>query len=279
MITDAHHHLWNYSPDAYPWIGDGMDVLKNNFLPADLHAVTTPAEVTKTVAVQARQNLGETRWLLDLAATDPVISGVVGWLPLTHPQKLAAALAELASNPLLKGVRHVVQDEPDDAFILGDDFNHGVAQLHGHGLVYDILIYSRHLPNTTTFIDRHPGQAFVLDHIAKPVITASGRDDAWFTGIRELAKRPNLTCKLSGVVTEVRDPGCPPELVHPYLDAALDAFGPSRLMLGTDWPVCLLKTTYAEWVDTVLTLVSTLSPDEQAQILHNTADQTYRLGI
>lgn len=254
-----------------------MDVLKNDFLAAELHAVTTPASVTKTVAVQARQTLGETRWLLGLAAADPVVSGVVGWLPLTQPQQLADALGELASNPWLKGVRHVVQDEPDEAFILRDDFNHGVAQLAAHGLVYDILIHSRHLGNTLAFVDRHPHQPVVLDHIAKPVITAAHRDEPWFTNIRELARRPNVTCKLSGAVTEVRDPGWSPDLIRPYLDTALDAFGPSRLMLGTDWPVCLLKTTYAEWVDTVRDLVSDLSPNEQSQILRQTADRTYRL--
>ena len=274
MILDSHHHLWRYDPARLPWIGDGMPALKRDYGAADLEAAIAGTGVERTLLVHAQQNVEETDWMLEIARAHPRIAGVVGWVPLVDPG-VEATLARLAADPHLRGVRHIVHDEPDERFILRDDFNRGVARLRGFGLVYDVLIFAAHLPHAIAFVDRHPDQPFVVDHVAKPTIRASAFDRAWAEGLRELARRPHVTCKLSGMVTEVRDPGWSPGLLQPYLDVALEAFGPSRLMFGTDWPVCRLKCEYAEWVEAVRAFVAPLSPGEQAAILGGTAQRVY----
>ena len=274
MILDSHHHLWRYDPARLPWIGDGMPALKRDYGAADLEAAIAGTGVERTLLVHAQQNVEETDWMLEIARAHPRIAGVVGWVPLVDPG-VEATLARLAADPHLRGVRHIVHDEPDERFILRDDFNRGVARLRGFGLVYDVLIFAAHLPHAIAFVDRHPDQPFVVDHVAKPTIRASAFDRAWADGLRELARRPHVTCKLSGMVTEVRDPGWSPGLLQPYLDVALEAFGPSRLMFGTDWPVCRLKCEYAEWVEAVRAFVAPLSPGEQAAILGGTAQRVY----
>lgn len=233
--------------------------------------------VHRAIAVQAQQNVDETRWLLATAAQHPAIAGVVGWVPLVNDD-VERVLDELVPDRRLRGVRHIVHDEPDDRFILRDDFNRGVARLRGYGLVYDVLIFARHLPYAIAFVDRHPDQPFVLDHIGKPVITAARFDDDWARGFRELARRPHVTCKLSGIVTEVRGPSWSLDLIRPYVEVALEAFGPSRLMFGTDWPVCRLRCEYGEWVDAVKTLIGGLSEAERAAILGGTAARVYGLA-
>jgi L-fuconolactonase len=274
VILDSHHHLWRYDPARLPWIGDGMPALKRDYGAADLEAAIAGTGVERTLLVHAQQNVEETDWMLEIARAHPRIAGVVGWVPLVDPG-VEATLARLAADPHLRGVRHIVHDEPDERFILRDDFNRGVARLRGFGLVYDVLILAAHLPHAIAFVDRHPDQPFVVDHVAKPTIRASAFDSAWADGLRELARRPHVTCKLSGMVTEVRDPGWSPGLLQPYLDVALEAFGPSRLMFGTDWPVCRLKCEYAEWVEAVRAFVAPLSPGEQAAILGGTAQRVY----
>jgi len=274
VILDSHHHLWRYDPARLPWIGDGMPALKRDYGAADLEAAIAGTGVERTLLVHAQQNVEETDWMLEVARAHPRIAGVVGWVPLLDPG-VEATLARLAADPHLRGVRHIVHDEPDERFILRDDFNRGVARLRGFGLVYDVLIFAAHLPHAIAFVDRHPDQPFVVDHVAKPTIRASAFDRAWADGLRELARRPHVTCKLSGMVTEVRDPGWSPGLLQPYLDVALGAFGPSRLMFGTDWPVCRLKCEYAEWVEAVRAFVAPLSAGEQAAILGGTAQRVY----
>ena len=274
MILDSHHHLWRYDPARLPWIGDGMPALKRDYGAADLEAAIAGTGVERTLLVHAQQNVEETDWMLEIARAHPRIAGVVGWVPLVDPG-VEATLARLAADPHLRGVRHIVHDEPDERFILRDDFNRGVARLRGFGLVYDVLIFAAHLPHAIAFVDRHPDQPFVVDHVAKPTIRASAFDRAWAEGLRELARRPHVTCKLSGMVTEVRDPGWSSGLLQPYVDVALEAFGPSRLMFGTDWPVCRLKCEYAEWVEAVRAFVAPLSAGEQAAILGGTAQRVY----
>jgi L-fuconolactonase len=274
---DAHHHLWNYEPAAFPWISDAMPLLRRAYDVPDLLAAIAGTGVNGTVAVQAQQAIAETDWLLALAHDHPVIRGVVGWVPLVEP-RVEAHLDRLAAHPRLKGIRHIVHDEPDDGFVLREDFNRGVSALEGYGLVYDVLIFARHLANAIEFVDRHPRQPFVVDHIAKPVIRGERFDEAWARGLRALAERPHVTCKLSGVVTEVRDPAWSLDLIRPYVDVALEAFGPSRLMFGTDWPVCRLRAEYASWVQAVETLLAPLGADEQAQVWAGTATRVYRLG-
>jgi L-fuconolactonase len=274
VILDSHHHLWRYDQVRLPWISDRMPALKRDYGAADLEAALAGTGVDRTLLVHAQQNVEETEWMLEVARAHPRIAGVVGWVPLVEAD-VETVIARLAADPRLRGVRHIVHDEPDDRFILRDDFNRGVSRLRAFGLVYDVLIFARHLPHAIAFVDRHPDQPFVVDHVAKPTIRAAAFDRAWADGLRELARRPHVTCKLSGMVTEVRDPGWSPALLQPYVDVALEAFGPSRLMFGTDWPVCRLKCEYAEWVDAVRAFVAPLSPDERAAILGGTAQRVY----
>lgn len=275
MIIDAHHHLWRYAPDLYPWISPGMGILQRDFLADDLLDEMEIAGVDGAVVVQARQDSAETEWLLELAHATPEILGVVGWVDLLA-QDLERALERLSQNPWLVGVRHVLQDEPDDRFMLRDDFNRGIDRLSEFGLVYDILIYSHHLEPAQAFVDRHPNQPFVVDHIAKPPIR-DGEIERWRRALRELARREHCFCKLSGLVTEADWASWTEEQLRPYLDTALEAFGPERLMFGSDWPVCLLACDYGGWYQMVRTFTSPLSSTEQERIFGGTVLEVYNL--
>ena len=272
---DAHHHLWKYTATEYGWISGEMGVLRRDFLPSDLRREMAPAGVDGAVTVQARQTLEETRWLLELAAENPFLRGVVGWAPLASPD-LPRYLTEFAAHPRLKGLRHVIQDEPDDAFILREDFNRGVSALAATGLVYDILIHERHLPFAIQFVDRHPNQVFVLDHLAKPLIRQRVISP-WRERLKELAERPNVYCKVSGMATEADWSQWTADDLRPYFDAALESFGPDRLLAGSDWPVCLLASGYSRWWQTLAGLVAGLSGAEQQKILGENAIRIYRL--
>ena len=272
MRVDSHHHLWRYTPEEYGWIDESMAILQRDFLPPDLEREATIIDAT--IAVQARQTLEETRWLLSLAAQSSLIQGVVGWAPIAA-NDFPATLETLRRNPLLKGLRHVVQTE-HDGFLDDPSFNRGVAALLPTSLVYDLLIFARQLPEATRFVDRHPHQSFVLDHIAKPDIKANAFA-SWNQAIRELARRPNVTCKLSGMVTEADWHTWSPEQLQPYFDTVLEAFGPSRLMFGSDWPVLTVASTYSRWVETVATWLAPLTPTERAAIEGETATRVYQL--
>ncbi|TWT84172.1 Amidohydrolase [Planctomycetes bacterium CA13] len=276
MLIDSHHHLWKYSPEEYTWISADMPILRHDFMAAELQRVASESGIDGFVSVQARQSLEETDWLLGIAQSEPLIRGVVGWVPLASPE-ITAILDHYANSPVLKGVRHVVQDEPDDRFLLGNDFNQGIALLAERKLVYDILVFARQLPRVIEFVDMHPNQTFVLDHIAKPTIAKKQFDNAWETNLRELAKRENVSCKFSGVVTEVRDPSWDTESLRCYFDVTLEAFSAKRLMFGSDWPVCLLKTDYDAWLRTVREWTSQLSADEQNDFYANNANRIYSL--
>lgn len=289
MLIDAHHHLWQYSPNEYGWINEQMQVLRRDFLAADLRGIAQAVGVDGFVSVQARQSLKETETLLEIAQQDPLVLGVVGWVPLATDD-LCNHLDRLCQSPWLKGVRHVVQDEPDDRFLLDEAFNRGVAELERYDLVYDVLIYARQLPAAIEFADMHPTQPLVLDHIAKPTINVSQFDHTWEAHFRELAKREHVTCKFSGVVTEIcqatasgEQAGQPEDWsidqIRRYWDVALEAFTPKRLMFGSDWPVCLLRTPYDRWVNTVRQLAESLSPDEQADLFAGNAISAYNLQI
>jgi L-fuconolactonase len=276
MRVDAHHHLWQYTPEEYGWIDDAMQVLRRDFLSADIEREARAAGVDATVAVQARQTVEETAWLLQLAAQSKWIRGVVGWLPIASDD-FPAALEHFDAGPLLKGLRHVVQAEPD-GFLDGAEFNRGIAALGGTGLVYDILIFARQLEEATRFVDRHPQQVFVLDHIAKPAI-AEGEIAQWSRDIRELARRDNVVCKLSGMVTEADWTQWSPQLLQPYFETVLEAFGPARLMVGSDWPVLTVACSYTRWWQTIAEWIAPLSANERTQIESGTAIRTYRLGM
>jgi L-fuconolactonase len=275
-MIDAHHHLWKYSAAEYGWISPEMKALRRDFLPEDLEKLMHHFGIAGTVAVQARQSLEETGWLLDLASRHEIIRGVVGWVPLTDGAKVRPHLERFAANRKLRGVRHVIQDEADPRYILREDFNAGVKMLPEFGLRYDILIFERHLPAAIQFVDRHPKQVFILDHVAKPRIRERIRSP-WDRNMRELAKRPNVYCKLSGMVTEADHQRWTPADLQPYLDVALASFGPKRLMYGSDWPVMLLAGDYVRWYDVVRRAIEKLSAVEQERIMGGTAIEAYGL--
>jgi len=273
-VIDAHHHLWRYSSAEYGWIDDSMTILRRDFLPAELLVEIANAGVDGAIVVQARQTNEETNWLLEIARSCEAIRGVVGWSPIAAPDS-AASVDALAAEPKLVGLRHVVQAEPD-GFLDSADFNRGIHALHGTGLVYDLLIVQRQLEEAIRFVDRHPQQIFVLDHIAKPKI-AAGEIEPWHTRIKELSKRGNVLCKISGMVTEDSWKHWSIDSLHPYLDAVVEAFGANRLMAGSDWPVCLLATSYARWWQVLRQFFAACSEDERAQIFGVTATSTYDL--
>ena len=273
---DAHHHFWRYDPAEYGWIGENMRLIQRNFFPLDLKKEIDTSGINGAISVQARQNLEETRWLVQHAEHHDFIKGVVGWVPLSHPD-LERLLPTVAGHPNLRGVRHVLQDEPDGNYMLRDDFNRGIRSLKPYHLTYDILIFERHLPQTIRFVDCHPDQVFVLDHMGKP----RAKDNMlspWRENIMELAKRPHIYCKISGLVTEADWTRWTAETLRPYFDSVLEAFGPQRLMFGSDWPVCLVATTYEGWVQTVSTWIAELSQKEQSRIWSGTAVEAYRLS-
>jgi L-fuconolactonase len=275
-IIDSHHHLWRYSEEDYGWIGPEMAVLQRDFLPVELEREMGGAGVAGSVAVQARQSVEETRWLLECAEKSAAIRGVVGWLPIAA-LNFTEILAEFRRFKALKGLRHVIQDEPYDDFILGERFNAGVAALKGTGLVYDILIHERHLPQAAEFVARHPDQVFVLDHLAKPEIRA-GELEPWKRNLATLASHKNVYCKVSGMVTEANWTRWSLDDLRPYLDAALEAFGPERLMAGSDWPVCLVSSGYERWWETLREWAECLDEAGRDAFFGETAKRVYRLG-
>lgn len=241
LRLDAHQHFWRYGATQYPWIPPGSP-LQRDWLPADLAVLQAPLGLDGSIVVQARQSLAESNWLLGLADADPRIRGVVGWVDLRSPD-VGRDLARLARHPKFVGVRHVVQDEPEDDFILGTAFMEGIRRLRDFDLAYDILIFPGQLPATLRFVERFPDQPFVLDHIAKPHIK-EGSLQPWADQIKALARFPNVVCKVSGMVTEADHAGWKPADFTPYLEVVMEAFGPGRLMFGSDWPVCRLAASY-----------------------------------
>jgi L-fuconolactonase len=277
VCIDAHQHLWRYLPPGPEWMADGMEGLRRDFLLDDLRLVTAEAGVTGTIVVEAERTVEETRWLSRVAGSDSLICGVVGWAPLTSPAVISE-LEHIASLPKMKGIRHPLHDEADDQFVLRDDFNLGIAALKLFDLRYDILIFEKHLPQTIQFVDRHPDQVFVLDHVAKPCI----RDrvlSPWRENIRELARRGNVYCKVSGMVTEADWHTWSEASLSPYIETALEAFTPKRIMFGSDWPVVNLASSYRRWMDTVRAAIAQLSATERERILAGTAVEAYGLAV
>ena len=277
MRIDAHQHFWSYSAAEYPWIEKGMERLAHDHLPADLAPLAAAEGIAGTVAVQARQSLEESRWLLELSDANPLIRGVVGWVDLrgTHVED---QLREVAEHPKFVGVRHVVQDEPDPRFLLGESFLHGIGKLATFGLTYDLLLYPQQLPAAAEFVGRFPEQPFVLDHLAKPRIKA-GELDPWRRDLKALAAHGNVLCKLSGMVTEADWQGWKRADFTPYLEVALETFGPKRLMIGSDWPVCTLAAEYADVVGIVTDFLAPLVEAEREAILGGNATRFYSLPV
>jgi L-fuconolactonase len=269
---DAHQHFWRYSPQTHGWINDAMAVLKRDFLPADLAPLLKRRGYDGCVAVQAETAVSESHWLLDLAERDPFIRGVVGWVDLCAPD-VAATLAPLARRPKLRGIRHIVQGEADD-FMTRADFQRGIAALAPLGLTYDILIYHRQLPAALALVERFPQQPFVVDHVAKPDIKA-GLRHPWAPQLRALARHPNVFCKASGMVTEADWHLWSPAQLEYYLDVVFEAFGPERIMIGSDWPVCILAADYDRTMAVVEEYVARLPAAAQEAVLGGTAVRFY----
>lgn len=276
MRLDAHQHFWKYSAAEYDWISESMAGLKRDFLPQDLKPLLEAEGFDGSVAVQARQSVEETRWLLELAGQNEIVKGVVGWVDLRSPD-LDAQLERFAGNPKLVGVRHVVQDEPDDEFMSRPEFRRGIARLAEYGLTYDVLIYVKHLPAALKLVRAFPEQRFVLDHIAKPQI-AEHRTEPWESGIRELARSENVWCKVSGMVTEARWREWKAEDFRPYLDVVMSAFGPGRIMIGSDWPVCTVSAGYGATMRLVKDYIRELSASEQEAILGGNCASFYGIS-
>ena len=275
MTIYAHQHFWRYDPVQYLWIPPGSP-LHGDRLPEDLAPLLAAAGIDGTVAVQARQSMEESRWLLGLADESPLIKGVVGWVDLRSPE-VDRDLAELAVHPRFRGVRHVAQDEPDD-FLRGAAFQRGLARLAAHGLTYDLLIYPRQLAAAIDLVRAFPEQPLVLDHLAKPPIKA-GALSPWREAIRELAAFPHVHCKVSGMVTEADHRAWQLSDLRPYLDVVHEAFGPARLMYGSDWPVCLLAADYARQHAATAAYFGGLSAEERAGIFGANAARFYGLRL
>jgi len=276
MNIDSHQHFWKYHPAHQVWMTDQMAVLRRDYLPEELWPLLQAAQFDGSIAVQARQMVEETEWLLRLADEHAFIQGVVGWVDLRSPN-LRAQLERYARNPKLVGVRHVVHDEPDDEFMLRPEFRRGIAQLREFNLAYDLLLFPRHLSAAVKLAGEFPNQQFVLDHIAKPAIRA-GLTSPWREDLQRLAEFPNVACKLSGLVTEAKWKQWQPDDFHPYLDIVFAAFGTHRLMTGSDWPVCTLSGNYVSTMRIVTDYVQQFPTGIQADLLGGNCARCYHLN-
>jgi L-fuconolactonase len=276
--VDAHHHIWDLNVREQTWmVGPELDPIRRNFSIDDLLPQAEAADVTATVLVQTVGLVDETVEFLQVAASNDLVAGVVGWVDLTYAD-VSSTLAELLERPdglYLKGIRHQVHDEPDVDWLLRPDVQRGLSAVADAGLVYDLLTKPPHLPAAVETARALPELSFVVDHISKPVIGEAL--DPWAADLRRLAALPNVTCKLSGMVTEAPWDTWKPTDLQPYADVVLDAFGPDRVMFGSDWPVCLLAATYADVVETAETLTTTLTSTERASVFTTTATRTYNL--
>ena len=272
---DAHVHFWRHNASEYGWIDDSMAALQRDFLPEEAAGEMRAAGIDACIAVQTRQTLEETRWLLALAGQHAFIAGVVGWVDL-RAADLDAQLEAVTTHPKLVGIRHIVQAEPDD-FLLGDTFRRGVARLARHGLTYDILVYARQLRAAIDFAEALPDQRLVLDHLGKPDIR-NGAFDGWRRDLDRLAALPNVCAKLSGLVTEADWRHWTVASLHRYINAALDSFGPERLMIGSDWPVCTVAGEYGDVLDVVRSALAGRPPAERDAVLGGTAQRFWNLS-
>jgi len=275
MRIDAHQHFWKYDPWVYSWINEDMSRIRKDFLPADLAPILKEHHMDGCIAVQARQIEEETHFLLDLARNHTFIKGIVGWINLLADD-LEERLSEYADQPLLKGFRHSLQDEADPAFILQPRFQKGLRLLQKYNFTYDLLIKPPQFQATIKSLDSYNEMPMVLDHMAKPLIK-SGEIKSWRKDIWALAKNERVFCKLSGMVTEADWQNWKYEDLVPYLETVLEAFGPDRLMYGSDWPVCLVAGDYKNILAVVERFVQTLSAEEQKKIMGTNAAHFYHL--
>ena len=276
MIIDSHQHFWQPGRFDYPWMNSSLGVLYRDYLPDQLEPILAQNGVSKTVLVQASNSMEESRWLLQLAADYPFIAGVVGWVDLMADD-VDRQLDELTALPKFKGVRHLVESEPADDWLVQPQVLRGLKRLSTYGVAYDLLVHTRHLKHIQKVVDACPGLKLVIDHMGKPPI-ASGEIETWRQELRQVAANEQINCKLSGLVTEANWTSWTTSDLRPYVDCALELFGSSRLLFGSDHPVCLLAASYERVLECFRELLNELSGDEQVKIFGGNAAQFYGLN-
>lgn len=279
MIIDAHQHFWKLDlPFDYAWLREPQhEPICRDYTPETLLPHLQATSVDRTVFVQTQHNLAESQWVLELAKKFPFLAGVVGWVDLAS-EHCEQQLLELKQDPLFVGVRHITQGEPDENFIIRPEVVRGLKVLQKHGVPFDLLFYVQHLKHAPTLAEMLPELPMVVDHLSKPRIRTQEIDN-WRHDIQAAARYPNMYCKLSGMVTEASWDSWQVNDLEPYVNTVLEAFGPSRCMFGSDWPVCELAGSYEDVVGALRTLISKLSPSEQDQILCQTAVRFYNLKV
>jgi len=274
-MIDAHQHFWQLGRFDYPWMSEDLGVLYRDYLPHDLAPILQENHITQTVLVQASNSVAESRWLLDLADANNFIGGVVGWVDLTSSD-IDPQLDELFSHPKFKGVRHLVESEPNDDWLVQPEVLSGLQKLSARGLTYDLLVHTRHLKHVPLIAETCPDLALVIDHLAKPPI-ARNEINEWSQAFRPLARYPNINCKLSGLVTEANWHSWQADDLRPFVDCALECFGVDRMIFGSDWPVCLLAATYDRVLDSCQEILQNLSDIDREKIFATNAAKFYRL--
>ena len=275
-MIDAHQHFWQVGRFDYPWMSSDLGVLYRDYLPRDLAPILNASDVDRTVLVQASNSVAESRWLLALADANDFIAGVVGWVDLRSAD-VDSQLAELTSKPKFKGVRHLVESEPDDAWLVQPTVLSGLQRLAAHNLSYDLLVHTRHLPYVPRVAAECQTLSLVIDHLAKPPI-ARNEIKEWANALKPVAAYPNVHCKLSGFVTEANWSSWQVNDLRPYVDYALELFGPERMMFGSDYPVCLLAATYERVLASFQELLKDLSDSDRDKIFSRNAAKFYRLN-
>jgi len=273
LIVDSHQHFWQVGRFDYPWMSPEVELLYRDYLPPALEPVLKRNGVDKTILVQASNSLEETRWLLSLAEGNPFIGGVVGWVDLRSAD-VGRQLDELIAHPKFKGVRHLVESEPADDWLTQQNTLNGLLELSSRGLSYDLLVHTRHLKHVQKVADECPGLHLVIDHLAKPPV-ARAEIDEWASGLKEIASRPNVWCKLSGLVTEADWANWRVEDLKPYVVKVLEYFGPGRMMFGSDWPVCLLAASYDQVLESFEILLAGLDDKDRRRVFSESAIEFY----
>ncbi|HYJ87991.1 MAG TPA: amidohydrolase family protein [Pyrinomonadaceae bacterium] len=277
MLIDAHQHFWQVGRFDYPWMSPDIEVLYQDYLPSQLEPVLNQNCIVQSMLVQASNSYDETYWLLSLAESHPIVAGVVGWVNLEDPE-MERELETLAANPKFKGVRHLVESETNDDWLVQASVLNGLRVLEKHGVSYDLLVHTRHLKHVKTIAEACPNLSLVIDHMAKPPI-ASREITPWADALNEVAAYPNVSCKLSGLVTEANWSSWTIEDLRPYVARALEFFGPKRMMFGSDWPVCLLAASYNRVLESFQLLLADLPEEDRNRIFGGNAIEFYKLGV